>query len=439
MSDLYTERNHFIVICSITSSISIMSQLLLPLIIGTLASINHLDAGTLGFLAFIEIGAAALTGFAIAVPLGRFNPAFLAGAGAVVAGIGNAASVLTGGHIALLLAMRLISGIGLGLNRAGIGALVSGLRDPERMFSILGFAPCVMALAAFGVAPWLIAVTGGAGGTFGFLAVLSAIDAALLLTQSRRLNAFTASEREYADTSPGTRAVPPMEQFPDAQSSEATGQGELEGVRQSARISAALIALILAISLVSLFADSLLWNFVVAVGEESGIPLADSSFVLMAVSIVCCVAPPVSVYVGARFGAAAPIILSQIALVPISALVVSTSNTIVFTAYMSLREAIIIFLMLRYSGLAARLDATGGLASAVSSAQSIGTAIGPLIGGQMVLLAGGSYVILGTTASVGSAVCCALSVPFFLGYTKYVGSKASKSAREPVLTARSSL
>lgn len=420
MKDAFSQQLRFIVIISIASSISTLGQLLLPLVIGTLSVVNHVNPGILGLLAFFEIGGSALTGFAIAAPLRRFNPALVTGAGAIIAACGNAGSVFVIHHVSWLLAGRLIVGIGVGFNRAGRGALVSGLENPERMFSILGFAPCVVALVGYGLAPWLTS-RGGAAGTFAFLAILSALGAALLVGQGRHLNSFTISRRRR-------KSEPRGASFSGSGLARASASME-----HASPISRSLVALFLLISFVLLFADSLLWNFVAVVGTANGIPLADLSVVLMVVAVVCCVAPMISLYIGMRLGMAAPILVPQLALIALSVLAVLTTSTAAFASYMALREAICIFLTLRYAGLAARLDATGGLNSAVASAQSIGAALGPLAGGQMVVLAGGSYLVLGGAASIGAAVSCVLCIPLFLGQGVFraPGSRSQKCRDGP--------
>lgn len=408
MAMTYSERTHFIVICSITSSFTLLSQLLLPLVVGILAEINKLDAGTLGLLAFFEIGGSALTGFAIAIPLKRFNPAILGGVGAFIAAAANIGSAFTIGNVTLLLALRLISGLGIGLKRAGTGALAAGLPDPEQMFSILGFAPCVMALIGFAIAPWLIETTGGAAGMFMLLGLLSLLNATLLFGQSKRLNGYVAkvarSAVALAPDAGGLAGDLPHRRSVDPGS---------RGMKPARRITTDIVALNLLLSFVTLFADSFLWNFVVPFGKLSGIPLENMNLVLMVVSVVCCIAPIVSARMGLRFGWLIPLLVGEVCLVALSALIVTFREPWVFTVCISLREAVGVFLALRFAALAARADNTGGLTSAIGSAQSIGTAVGPLIGGQMVLMAAGSYKVLGLASCIGYALCLLISFALF--------------------------
>jgi MFS family permease len=382
-----------LIVCSLNASIAGLAIPMLPVIVGALGSKSHIDSRALGLLAFLELGGAAVTSIAVSWQMRRFNAASLCAWGSFCLAAANLAASAAVSSAVLLLVLRLIAGVGTGLMSAGMLALVARVPNPERMYGILGFAPCVSASLAFTLAPNLIRLTNGASGMFLFWGALAAVNSLCLFVYRRRLVAFVDQFRADVRVPAGT---------PGAVTQGAGGLGN--------QIQPKVLVFCLACIFLLAFCDSAVWAFVEPIGERIGLSIEGFSRALILTAVVACLGPLLAARIGSRFGVLAPIAIGQLFMIGLSILMVLTREPVLFAATLSLRVIAVLFLVPRYNGLFARIDPIGRVVAAAQGAQGIAYGVGPLVGGFLIGLQEHSFVILGVVAALSAATSLGMTL-----------------------------
>jgi MFS family permease len=387
----------FVVDMSVNASVAGLGVLMLPMAVGALA--NHgMSASVLGFLAFMELGFAAATALLSGWMLRRANPISLCVLGGVLSAIGNLLSTLVVAHTAPLLLFRAIAGVGTGLMSAGGLALVARLPKAERMYGYIGMAPCLSALLGFWLAPYLIDWAHGAGGIFGFEAVLGACNGVLMYWRKARILEFVAYENSVQGTSTGLADS-------GAQSIDETlgAKGVASGAFGFGLISSFCLAL----------CDASVWAFVAPVGGAAGIPLEKMGHVLIVCAIVGCGGPLLAARLGARFGFVAPIGIGQCLMIVLGVVMVFTGSASIYELALYARVFTILFLQPVYQGLYARVDPVGRVVAASFGAGNIGYSVGPLIAGQFISTQLQQFHNLAFLAAIAAVLGLVSTVPLF--------------------------
>jgi MFS family permease len=385
----------FIVDMSVNASVAGLGVLMLPMAIGALA--NHgVGAEFLGLVAFLELGFAAATALLSGWGLRRIDPISMCILGGLLSAAGNLASAFVSTHVPALLVLRAIAGAGTGLMSAGGLAFVARLPKAERMYGYIGMAPCLSALLGFSLAPYLISWTDGAGGIFGFEAVLGALNALLMYRRKPLMIQFSADENQLARQS-GTEVAP---------------QGQTGKVSLSA-VGAGTYAAGLISTFFLSFCDASIWDFVAPVGQAIGIPLEKMGNILMVGAIVGCGGPLLAARMGARFGMLAPIAVGQSLMIALSLFMVSTHDPWLYSLALYARVFTILFLQPMYQGLFARVDPVGRVVAASSGAGNIGYSVGPLIAGLFISTQLHAYHNLGTIATIAASLSFLMTLPIF--------------------------
>jgi len=372
---------HFIGVMSANAATAGLGLLMLPMAVGALAK-NGVDSQTLGLLAFLELGGSALTSILVSTRVDRWDPLRLCVLGAMLYAVGNFVSAGALGLVPVLLAARLVVGIGTGLIYVGSLAISARLRNPESIYGYTGMAPCVSALAGFALAPWLIEISGAAG-VFAFQGAIALLTA--LVTFSQRKTTLAFVELDLADG-------PTVD----------TGLGHAPAPKERLDARTAIFG-IASLFLLSL-ADAAVWAFVAPIGEVSGISLAQMSNVLIVSSIIGCFGPLLAAWIGDRFGLMAPIIIGQACMISLSLVMVLTHSPSIYIAAVLVRVFAILFLQPRYSGLYARVDPLGRLVAASAGFSAVGYAVGPLVGGMLASVEHHAFARLGVLGSSCAAV-----------------------------------
>jgi len=381
----------FVAVCSLNASIAGLAIPMLPIIIEALASSNHMNSKILGLLAFLELGGAAVTSIAVSWQIRKFNAATLCACGSLLLAAADLGSAFAVASPEILLPFRLVAGIGTGLMSAGMLALVARVPNPEQMYGILGFAPCISASLGFTVAPNLIHITGNAAGVFAFWGFFAVLNAICMVAYRRQLIDFVETAvRDRAQKRKERDSLP-----------VAAG---LNVVRTSDQIGPGVLFLSLgSISLLA-FCDAAIWAFVGPIGEQTGLSIEGLSRVLIITAIVACLGPLLAARLGTRFGVLPPLVIGQVTMIVLSLLMVLTRQYLLYGAALALRVVAVLFLVPRYSGLFARIDPVGRVVAAAAGCQGIAYGVGPLIGGQVIALSEGSFLILGLTAAAASGI-----------------------------------
>jgi len=385
----------FVSLIALNASVAGLAVLMLPLAIGALGEKGGMEASTLGVVAFLELGAAAVTALVASPRMGKVSPPLLCGIGALLAALGNLGSAIFVNDIVLLLALRPIAGIGVGLmNSAGL-ALAGRSAVPERTYGYVGMAPCVTALIGFSLAPLLIAATGSAAGIFAF-------EGALALLNLLAMHIFGKSALAFAEGDVAARLLA------EERSGIVTGHGN-GGI--GFHVTRTTVILCIASSFLLALCDAAVWAFVAPLGARTGIPLDEIGHVLMICAVVGCFGPALAGKIGIRFGLLLPITLGQVAMISTTMIMVTTADQTIYSLNLYARVFTILFLHPIYNGLYARVDPPGRIVAAAAGFWAIGYALGPLIGGQLVSIETGQYLTLGFAASAAAIASLLVTLP----------------------------
>jgi MFS family permease len=338
-----------------------LSLLGLPFLIGAaMASLklNEAQAGLLVTVEFVGIMLASL----IAAPfMGRANRRLLASIGAIIALAANALSIFVLSY-EWLIYVRPIAGLGAGITIACGNAAVSNDRDPERFAGQLSMLSVVLMVFIMLTFSRLSAAWGLTGVYAGIATIILMMSPLLRMLPSR----------------------PPMAH--QASLNEMDRKGDL-----STLCGILMLAAFFAFSL----RDTLAWAFLETIGEQVGYKPQEIGNLLSVQAMLGIIGPLTASIVGSRFGIKLPlsigIVLSGLVTYAISH---STGSKILYTAATTLQPGTYFFTLAYLTALAAELDQKGRIVAASGSALMAGVAIGPAVGGALIV-ASGNYSLVG--------------------------------------------
>ena len=149
--------------------------------------------------------------------------------------------------------------------------------------------------------------------------------------------------------------------------------------------------------------NNTLWAFSERIGSAMGLDLKTISNAFLATVIVTLIGPLAANLTQRKWSYVRPIVVAVTAQVIAIFTLVYAFNLVMFLVGIIFINALSLFLVPYYRSLTAFLDPKGRLASATTISQTVATAIGPFIGGA-ILLAGGNYAQVGWMASLFSIV-----------------------------------
>lgn len=344
----------------------------MPFIVGGIVKTYAIPEGWIGFIIAGQIACASLVSIVLAPFLLRLDRRKLAFAGALLVLGGYAGSALSQGAV-LLVASRLIGGIGEGLLYAAIAATAAETPNADRTFALIWMAVVALAVVLFISLP-LMPEWAGARGIFIALGMVI-----LLLL-------------------PLLRNIPPR-----------TNTADAETVHRETDMDSRAVTLGLVAALLAVLANGY-YYFVEGIAHLIGLNEAQAGYA-MAISAVCALAGPGLAHrLGTRFGRTPPLVLGYL-LTGIGAFAVThVDSQTMLTLAMCISGTAYVFTLPYLLGLAA---ASGGapLAAIARGGQGIGSASAPAISG-LILLGGGTYQQIGVLA-LGCAVVAIVPLVLF--------------------------
>ncbi len=336
----------------------------LPLWVGTLVQHYRFDPQQAGGLVTLFLMAVALASVALAPRFDRLPRRWMATLGYALTAV---AFFAASQQVAfpILAVLHFVAGVGVGCGLTFTHGVIGRSSNPHRLFALVQFAVGVFAILFFGVVPKLIATHGGQALflVFVVLMVIAVIATAL--------------------------SFPPGE----ARSVEAQayhGVSKLPGAAWLAMVAVVLLTL----------NQAMMFSYVERIGVDHGFGQERANMVLIAVGFVnlfpAVLAAALQKKISPRMvGMAAPILQGVLALT-----ITQAQSFGVYAAAASVYVFVMIFSHVFLFGLIARLDPSGRAVASTAAMVMTGSAIGPFLGGTLVV--GFGYSAIGyTIAAIG--------------------------------------
>lgn len=338
-----------------------LSLLGLPFLIGSAMVSLHLDAAQAGLLVTVEFIGIMLASLAAAPFMGRTDRRLLSLIGAFAALSANGISIIINSYDALVI-IRPIAGLGAGLAIACGNATVSNAKNPERFAGQMSMLAVVLMVVIMLTFSRLSELWGLAGVYAGMMAIT-----AMML--------------------PGLIYLPKQNKHSDHALTTTNGT-EIE-------ISKVCSILMLVAFFAFSLRDTMAWAFVERIGFEVGYTTEQIGNLLSVQAMLGITGPLIASVLGSRFGMKAPVVVG-IVLSGLVTYVISQSSDsqLLYTIATTFQPCTYFFTLAYLTALAAELDIKGRVVAASGSALMAGVAIGPIIGGRLIVDAGG-YLLIG--------------------------------------------
>lgn len=346
----------------------------LPVWVNTLIAGFHFDAQRAGALATTYLAFAVLCSVCVAPLFARLAGRLAAALGFAVAaaGFGFATQVTTFGA---MLAAHAIAGAGIGCGLSVVHGAIGKTANPHRLFAMGHLALAVFGVAYFAAVPTLVTTHGGSLLFVVFVGLSLAASVALAVAWPARLqHGIDAKDVTQRFTQPaGTR-----------------------GARLERGCWSAIAGIVfMAIN------QAMVFSFAQRIGLARGFGEAHVNAVLVAVGLVNLLPPVLAALLQRRFDARSVAMAGPLAQ-GVLALVIGSSTTFApYALAASLWVFAMIFTHTFLFGLLAKLDTTGRAVAYTPAMLMAGSAVGPLLGGVLI-------VRFGFSALGVAAVCIAL-------------------------------
>ncbi len=321
------------------------------------------DEQSAGFLVSVEALAASITTIGLSAwSLPRSRRRFaLFGAALLILGNAVAWAVMSGSHLELLIAARLLAGIGAGIVTAEVSAVVARCLDRERMISMLSIAAVLNGSLWIYLIPHAPEVVGD-GAPYAAMLIGGVLGLVLL-----------------------TRLPSPAFRAPRQQAAQLASS-----------IDGRLGAVVLPGVLFTQLGQGAFWTFVAIYGANAGLAEQDIGGLLSVMTLLLLVGVVGTAALGTRLGRFLPLfVLTTINVISIVAITYSNDPTLYVIA--NVVQAITNLSSLVYQlGLAAAIDRSGRVFAAANGLVGLGNGLGAAVAGSIAVQFG--------AAEVGAAV-----------------------------------
>lgn len=352
----------------------------LPVWVGTLISIYHLDPQQAGLLATLFLAGAVLASVVLAPRFNRLNGRWVATLGFAGAAVGFGLASLTT-EFGLLALAHGLSGVAAGAALSVTHGTIARSSRPHRLFALVGMALGVFAIVYVGATPPLVAAAGGPALFLVFAGVMAvgALVAAV---------AFPVPD--VADVAEGAAA-------------SAAGTG-------TAPIPAAVWFGIAGIACMGLV-QSMTFSFLERVGSDRGFSPQAVVGVLIALGFVNLFPAGLAALLERRWSARTVMLAGPVLQVVLVAVIMNATVFAPYAAAASVFAAVMIFTHTFAFGLLAQLDRSGRAMAATPAMLMTGAAIGPILGGTLVKAFGYGSLAAAALAIGAIAVFCFSRIP----------------------------
>lgn len=349
-----------------------LSQIALPLLVSSLIIGLSLSEQNAGLIVSLELITAALVSFCIAPKVHDWPRRLLAVTGALIAITGHALSALAT-DLQLVIALRVLAGIGAGVMLATGNASVASSNNPDRMYSLV------------------ILITGAA-----HLVVLTSMP--VFIAKWSHSGAFAYQAMFILLMLPLMFFLPKRGKIPEHLATE-TGEDRFP-----------LLKAIAVILMVGLFftRETALYGFSQEIGMRTGLSFQEVGNVLGAAGLLALVGAAVAAVLGTRFGRLIPVLIGLLANTIMPFMISQTDSSAVFTFCQIAYHMALFFTVPYLFGMIAELDPKGRLLAVGGGALTMGGSIGPAVAG--VLITWGGYRALGAFILISMTLVTIIAV-----------------------------
>ncbi len=356
--------------------IGLLSLLSLPFLIGTAMASFSLNEAQAGLLGTVEFASVMVVSLIVAPLMGKMDRRRLAYIGLFVALCTNVLSIFVNSY-SLLIVLRIITGLGAGTVMACGNATVSNARDPER------FAGHMSVLAVF-LMIFIMFVFSRVSEAWGLAGIYSAMSITIVF-----MGLFLRNMPRNA-----------------VHKDESTDSSESHQYKALKMTGLLMLGAFFAFSL----RDTMAWAFVERIGSEAGFSGEQIGNLLSIQAMSGLIGPIIATIIGSRFGLKWPIVagifVSGLATYLVSA---STDSKLLYIVGVMLMPGSYFYTLAYLTSLAAELDEQGRIVAASGSALMAGIAVGPAVGGELIV-SGGGYSMVG----IAIIACAVLTLIFVL-------------------------
>lgn len=335
----------------------------LPVWVGAnLVGFYRFDPQKAGLLATVFLLSAVVASMVLAPRFGRMSARAVTVVGYTVAALAFVGLALfAGSHYPTMLVLHAIGGLGAGSALTKVDGTMGRSDNPHRMFAYAGVSMALFGIFVLGAGPILIAKAGGTALWFMFAGVMGL--AALL--------ALLAFPR-----------LPVARPHPDG---------------SATRISRDVWFGIVGMSVLCM-ANSMIHPFVERMGIERGYSISVVTGVLMAIGFANLVPSPLAAVLEKRLRPERAIVGGTVFHVALVLLVTQVPMLEVYMPVVAILITPLLFVHTFLFGLMARLDPTGRAVASTPAMLMIGSAIGPALGGTLLVASGYSGLGIGVAS-----------------------------------------
>lgn len=357
-----TERRPGRIALMVAHCAGMVDLVALPVWVGTLVAHYRFDAQQAGGLATLFLAGAVASSLYFAPRFDRLRGRRAAPIGFAVAALAFAANALTVSW-PVMAVLHLVAGVAAACGLSITHGTIGRSERPHRLFALVGIALGVFAILFLGLTPRLVAGAGGASlfVVFGAVMAVAALTSALMFP-----------------------SPPPAQPEREAQG---TVQ-RMDAPVWFAAIGTGAMALVQAMT----------FSFLERIGADRGFGLAAVTGVLVALGVVNLFPALLAALLERRLPARS-VVLAGPAVQAALALTIAGSTAFAPYAGAAMFFAFVMIFTHTFAfGLIARLDPSGRVLAATPAMLMVGAAVGPILGGTLVKLAG--YPSLGVAAVV---------------------------------------
>jgi predicted MFS family arabinose efflux permease len=341
----------------------------LPVWVGTLISQYGLDPQQAGALATLFLAGAVTSSLFFAPRFNRIRGRLAATLGFGVSALAFAL-LSTTSDFTTMAALHALAGASAGCALSFTHGTIGRSVNPHRLFAIVGIAIGFFGLVFLAATPQLVAAAGGAM----LFKVFAGVMAVAALVSALIFPAPDAAGRAAPSSPAGERLDP------------------------------AVWYAVLGVSCMALV-QAMMFSFVERIGADRGFGFAAVTGVLIALGVVNLFPAPLAALLEKRIAARTVVMIGPLVQAALALVITQSSGFPPYAAATAVFVAVMVFTHTFAFGLLASLDPSGRAAAATPAMLMIGAAIGPVLGGTLVKLAG--YGSLGLAAVVIAAIAVA--------------------------------
>ncbi|MCS0627890.1 MFS transporter [Telluria mixta] len=343
----------------------------LPVWVGVLISGYGLDPQQAGGLATLFLLGAVSASLLVAPRFARLPARATAAAGFAIAALAFGAVGMVDGYMTMAV-LHVVAGLAAATALSVTHATIGASGNPHRLFAIVGFALGVFGILFMGGVPKIVAAVG----------------APALFRCFAGIMAFAACVAALG--------------FPEAPAASAVTQ------RSGAKLPRAVWLAAIGVSCMALV-QAMMFAFVERIGADRSFGAGTVAGVLIALGFVNLIPAPLAAFLQKRVNPRTVLVCGPVVQALLALLMTQSQTFVPYAAGAMFFAAVMIFTHTFAFGLLAALDPSGRAVGATPAMLMIGAAVGPILGGTVVKLAG--YQSLGFAAVLIAACAVACFMP----------------------------